>query len=128
MVWKLPAEMTTYGDPEQIDSILSNFLSNAIDYTPEGGRVVITVEEGKLRYKVSVYNQGIQIPEESLKRIWEPFYKVDTARSRNVKRIFGGHGLGLGIVAALVKLHGQQYGVHNETDGVTFWFTIERAS
>lgn len=127
MIWKLPDEMTTYGDPEQIDSILSNFLSNAIDYTPDGGKIAITVEEGKLRYKVSVYNQGIQIPEESLQRIWEPFYKVDTARSRNVKRIFGGHGLGLGIVAALVKLHGQQYGVRNEKDGVTFWFTIERA-
>lgn len=126
MTWKLSNDMLTYGDPEQIDSILSNFLSNAIDYTPEGGRIVVSATPEEKRYKISVYNQGIQIPEECQKRIWEPFYKVDTARSRNVSRIFGGHGLGLGIVAALVKLHGQEYGVHNEPDGVTFWFTIEK--
>lgn len=128
MSWELPADMTVNGDPEQIDSILSNYISNAIDYTPEGGRIVVSVVEGKLRYRVSVYNEGSRIPEEAIHRIWEPFYKVDTARSRNVKRIFGGHGLGLGIVAALVKLHGQQCGVRNETDGVTFWFTIERGN
>lgn len=126
MQWRIPDEMTVYGDPEQIDSILSNFLSNAIDYTPDGGRIVISCEEHESSYTVNIYNQGIQIPEEYQQRIWEPFYKVDTARSRNVQRTFGGHGLGLGIVAALVKLHGQSYGVHNEPDGVTFWFTIQK--
>lgn len=124
---ELPPNMTVYGDPEQIDSILGNFLSNAVDYTPEGGRIAVWAEEDGDRYRVSVYNQGIQIPEECQPRIWEPFYKVDSARSRNVKRTFGGHGLGLGIVAALVKLHGQTCGVHNEPDGVTFWFTIAKA-
>lgn len=126
MKWDVPDEMTVYGDPEQIDIVLSNFLSNAIDYTPDGGTIAVSCEEHESNYTVHVYNQGIQIPEEYQTRIWEPFYKVDTARSRNVQRTFGGHGLGLGIVAALVKLHGQTYGVHNEPDGVTFWFTIQK--
>ncbi len=128
MTWSLPADMTAYGDPEQINSILGNFLSNAIDYTPDGGRIAVSAKDSGAVYTVSVYNQGIQIPEEFQQRIWEPFYKVDTARSRNTKRIFGGHGLGLGIVAALVKLHGQTYGMRNEADGVTFWFTVEKAA
>lgn len=126
MEWSVPDEMTVYGDPEQIDIVLSNFLSNAIDYTPDGGRIAVGCKEQETNYVVSIYNQGIQIPEEYQPRIWEPFYKVDTARSRSVRRTFGGHGLGLGIVAALVKLHGQQYGVRNEEDGVTFWFTIQK--
>ena len=126
MTWDIPDEMTVFGDPEQMDSVLGNFLSNAIDYTPVGGKIVVSSKEGDDAYTVSIYNQGIQIPEECQTRIWEPFYKVDTARSRNVHRTFGGHGLGLGIVSALLKLHGQQYGVRNEADGVTFWFTIEK--
>ncbi len=127
ITWKLPPDMTTYGDPEQIDCIMSNFLSNAIDYTPQGKEITVTGEDLGTVYKVFIHNQGIQIPEACQKRIWEPFYKVDTARSRNVQRTFGGHGLGLGIVAELVKLHGQTYGVYNTDDGVTFWFTVEKA-
>lgn len=126
ITWNLPDDMTTYGDPEQIDSVMSNFLSNAIDYTPQGKAITITGEDLGDIYKVYIHNQGIQIPEEYQKRIWEPFYKIDTARSRNVQRTFGGHGLGLGIVAELVKLHGQEYGVYNTDDGVTFWFTIAK--
>lgn len=127
MTWNLPTDMTAYGDPEQIDCIMSNFLSNAIDYTPKGKEITVIAEDIGQQYKVYIYNQGIQIPEEYQQRIWEPFYKVDTARSRNVQRTFGGHGLGLGIVAELVKLHGQSYGVYNTDDGVTFWFTIAKA-
>ncbi len=124
--WNLPEEMTTYGDPEQIDIILGNYLSNAIDYTPKGGNIIVSAEEREADYIVNVYNQGSFIPEEYQPRIWEPFYKIDTARHRDVRRTFGGHGLGLGIVAALVKLHGQTYGVRNEKDGVTFWFTVAK--
>lgn len=125
MRWELPDEMTVYGDPERYDTILSNFLSNAIDYTDAGNRIVVSAEDLGESYKISVYNQGIQIAPEFQKRIWEPFYKTDSSRARN-QRIFGGHGLGLGIVAALVKLHNQTCGVYNNPDGVTFWVTIAK--
>lgn len=126
LLWDLPQEMNVYGDPERIDTILTNFLSNAIDYTDAGHQVRVSAREEAADYCIEVYNQGPQIPEDQQKRIWEPFYKVDASRART-NRIFGGHGLGLGIVAALVKLHGQRYGVRNESDGVTFWFTLKKA-
>ena len=124
--WELPAEMNVYGDPERIDTILTNFLSNAIDYTQPGGHIRVFADDLGKRYRICVYNEGSHIAEEYQQRIWEPFYKIDSSRARSPKRVFGGHGLGLGTVAALVKLHGEQYGVHNETDGVTFWFTIKK--
>ncbi|WP_083615783.1 sensor histidine kinase [Megasphaera cerevisiae] len=127
MEWNLPEEMAVYGDPERVDMILTNLLSNAIDYTGAGRKIVIDAVSQEGIYTICIYNQGIQIPEEYQKRIWEPFYKVDTSRTRNLQRTFGGHGLGLGIVSALVKLHGQRYGMRNETDGVTFWFTLAAA-
>ena len=124
--WELPAEMNVYGDPERIDTILTNFLSNAIDYTPVGRHIHVFADDLGKRYRICVYNEGSHIDEEYQKRIWEPFYKIDSSRARSPKRVFGGHGLGLGTVAALVKLHGETYGVRNEKDGVTFWFTIKK--
>ncbi|WP_101912135.1 sensor histidine kinase [Megasphaera vaginalis (ex Bordigoni et al. 2020)] len=125
--WELPAEMTVNGDPSRLGTVLSNFLSNAIDYVPVGKRIDISAEMLADRYKIKIYNDGMQIPVEYQQRIWEPFYKVDTSRARDAARIFGGHGLGLGIVAALLKLHGTEYGVENEKDGVTFWFTVMKS-
>lgn len=121
--WNLPEDMEVYGDPERVDTILSNFLSNAIDYTDAGKKIRISAQRKADCYQICIYNQGIGIAKEDQPRIWEPFYKVDVARTRR-SRTFGGHGLGLGIVSALVKLHGQTYGVRNESDGVTFWFTL----
>ena len=125
--WELPAEMNVYGDPERIDTIVTNFLSNAIDYTRSGGHIRVFADDLGTRYRISVYNEGSHIAEEYQQRIWEPFYKIDSSRARSPKSVFGGHGLGLGTVAALVKLHGEQYGVRNETDGVTFWFTLKKS-
>ena len=125
--WELPAEMNVYGDPERINTIVTNFLSNAIDYTRSGGHIRVFADDLGTRYRISVYNEGSHIAEEYQQRIWEPFYKIDSSRARSPKRVFGGHGLGLGTVAALVKLHGEQYGVRNETDGVTFWFTLKKS-
>lgn len=122
----LPETMTVHGDPERIDTILTNFLSNAIDYTDADQHIRLWAEDLGERYRICVYNEGSHIEEEHQQRIWEPFYKIDSSRARSPKRIFGGHGLGLGTVAALVKLHGESYGVKNENGGVTFWFTLRK--
>ncbi|MCI1823754.1 MAG: cell wall metabolism sensor histidine kinase WalK [Megasphaera sp.] len=123
MQWDLPEEILVNGDPERIDQILNNYISNAIDYTESGKTIRISTEENQDTYTVSVYNQGIQIAPENQGRLWQAFFKVDSARTRT----FGGHGLGLSIVAALVKLHEQHYGMYNAADGVVFWFTIAKA-
>ena len=73
--------------------------------------------------KVSVYNTGEPIPEESLGHLWEKFYKVDKARTRE----YGGSGVGLSIVKAIMESMNQEYGVRNCPDGVEFWFTLEMA-
>ena len=74
--------------------------------------------EDKIR--TCVFNSGEAIPEESLSRLWEKFYKVDKARTRE----YGGSGLGLSIVKAIMESLHQQYGVRNYDDGVEFYFEL----
>ena len=74
--------------------------------------------------KIHVYNNGTPIPEEDLPNLWTKFYKVDKARTR----AYGGSGIGLSIVKAIMEAHHQQYGVVNHEDGVEFWFTLALAS
>lgn len=84
---------------------------------------VIIVSFSKLEkgLRVSVYNSGSSIPEDSLDRVWEKFYKVDKARTRE----YGGSGIGLSIVKAIMELHGRQCGVRNVYGGVEFFMELD---
>jgi len=75
------------------------------------------------KIRISVFNTGDPIPEESLPYLWDKFYKVDKARTRE----YGGSGVGLSIVKAIMESINQQYGVENLKDGVLFWFELECA-
>ncbi len=68
-----------------------------------------------------VYNTGKPIPEEDIERIWDKFYKVDKARTRE----YGGNGIGLSIVKAIMESYGNSYGVANVDGGVEFWFDLD---
>ena len=70
--------------------------------------------------KVSVFNTGNPILEEAVQNLWTKFYKVDKARTR----AYGGSGIGLSIVKAIMEMHHQSYGVTNWDNGVEFWFTL----
>ena len=72
--------------------------------------------------KVTVFNTGIPIPEDDLPHIWEKFYKVDKAHTRE----YGGNGIGLSIVKAIMDSFHQEYGVNNYDNGVEFWFELDR--
>ena len=72
---------------------------------------------------MTVFNTGNPIPEKSLPHIWEKFYKVDKARTR----AYGGSGVGLSIVKAIMDLHHRDYGVENYENGVAFWFELDRS-
>ena len=74
--------------------------------------------------KISVFNTGSQIPAEDLDKVWIKFFKVDKARTRE----YGGSGIGLSIVKAIMDNHRQSCGVENKEDGVEFWFTLELAA
>jgi signal transduction histidine kinase len=71
-----------------------------------------------------VFNEGERIPEDNLDFIWDKFYKVDKARTR----AYGGSGIGLSIVKAIMESMNQKYGVRNHETGVEFWFELERVT
>jgi len=117
--------LTAYGDREQLVTALSNLLVNAIAYSPEGTRVVITSRADETQVEVAVTDQGIGIPEADLDRIFERFYRVDPARSRAT----GGTGLGLSIVKHVVANHGGEVSVWSVPgEGSTFTLKLPRTA
>ena len=111
------------GDIVRIEQVLVNLLNNAINHVDDSKLIKITVTTRNEKIRVSVYNSGKTIPEESLDKIWTSFYKVDKARTR----AYGGTGLGLSVVRAILELHRNAFGVENHINGVTFWFEVDRA-
>ena len=110
-----------WGDAFKTEEVFMNYFTNAVHYC-QGERLIhITIEQTDGRARVGVFNTGEPIPEESLSHLWEKFYKVDKARTRE----YGGSGVGLSIVKAIMESMNQGYGVQNFFDGVMFWFTLE---
>ena len=100
--WDLPADAPTVrGDPERLRQVFVNLLDNAIKFNQEGGRIMVRGRRREAAFAIEVEDTGIGIPEPELPRIFERFYRVDKARSREL----GGTGLGLAIVKHIVELH-----------------------
>lgn len=112
-----------WADEYKTEEVLTNYISNALNHCD--GKQAIEVRTSKSEdgatLTVKVYNSGRNIAEEDLERIWEKFYKTDKARTRE----YGGNGIGLSIVKAIMESMGQEYGVRNVSDGVEFWFTLD---
>jgi two-component system phosphate regulon sensor histidine kinase PhoR len=109
------------GDPDMLAQVLVNLVDNAVKYTPEGGRITIRAGVVGGRLRVSVADTGVGIPEESLSRVFERFYRVDKARAREQ----GGTGLGLAIVKHIVEAHGGRVWAQSEVGrGSTFTFEL----
>jgi two-component system sensor histidine kinase SenX3 len=98
----LGAQAIVLGDSEQLIMAIHNLLENAINYSPENTKVSISTEVVDQIVEITVTDQGIGIPEGELERIFERFYRVDPARSRET----GGTGLGLSIVKHVASKHG----------------------
>lgn len=114
-------EVTIEGDSDRLNQILLNLIANSINYTGEGGRIDISMEMTEYNVHISISDTGIGIPEESVPRVFERFYRVDKARSRNS----GGTGLGLAIVKHLVDSHQGDIEVSSvEGEGTTFTVTF----
>lgn len=105
------------GDYDRLKQVFINLISNAIAYTLDGGKVTISLKDEKNLVRVSVIDTGIGINQDEISRIFERFYRVDKARSRNS----GGTGLGLAIVKHLVEAHKGQISVESKVgQGTTF--------
>lgn len=115
-------------DEFKIEEVLANYLTNAMNHL-EGDKVIrirterMVAAEGA-KVKICVCNSGNSIPEEDIENLWTKFYKVDKARTR----AYGGSGIGLSIVKAIMEAHSQFCGVENVAGGVEFWFTLETES
>lgn len=110
-----------WGDQFEVQQVITNYLSNAINHVSGEMKIDVKAEKIDNRIKISVFNTGNPIPEDELENIWVKFYKVDKAHTRD----YGGTGIGLSIVKAIVESMGQEYGVKNYDNGVEFWFTLD---
>ena len=111
-----------WADEYKVEEVITNYISNAINHCCNENIIKVTVGQiDKENVRVSVFNTGKNIPEEDIDHIWEKFYKVDKARTRE----YGGNGIGLSIVKAIVESMGKKCGVNNLPDGVEFWFDLD---
>ncbi|MED1202729.1 cell wall metabolism sensor histidine kinase WalK [Heyndrickxia acidicola] len=119
---KLPnTEIFVEIDEDKLTQVLDNIISNALKYSPEGGQVKFKVKELENMIEVSISDQGMGIPKDNIKKIFERFYRVDKARSRQM----GGTGLGLAIAKEVVEAHGGRIWASSiEGKGTTIYFTL----
>lgn len=108
-------------DEDKLTQVLDNIISNALKYSPEGGQVTFKIKELGDHIEVSIRDQGIGIPKNNVKKVFERFYRVDKARTRQL----GGTGLGLAIAKEMIGAHGGQIWARSiEGKGTTILFTL----
>lgn len=118
---QVPAGFIVMADKAKIEQVFTNLIDNAVKFNKDRGELVVAAQKGDGALTVSVQDSGIGIPVRDLPRIFERFYRVDKARSRQL----GGTGLGLSIVKHIIELHGGTVGVEStEGIGSRFWFTL----
>ncbi|MBE5851813.1 MAG: HAMP domain-containing protein [Lachnospiraceae bacterium] len=109
-----------WADEFKIEEVFLNYLSNALNHL-DGERLInIRLDENEDKIRLSVFNTGEPIADEALPYLWDKFYKADKARTRE----YGGSGIGLSIVKAIMESHHQNYGVNNFENGVEFWVEL----
>lgn len=117
VIFRQDTPVYVWADEYKVEQVIRNYMSNAFHHL-SGENVIdvkIRLNDGKAR--VTVFNTGVPIPEADLPRIWDKFYKVDKAHTRE----YGGNGIGLSIVKAIMESFRQKYGVKNYDNGVEFW-------
>lgn len=119
-----PESTYVCGDAYLAEEVLTNYFSNAVNHCAAnaGGEkfIELKLSSNKDKIRISVFNTGENIPKESLDKLWEKFYKVDKARTRE----YGGSGVGLSIVKAVQDSIGEGYGAENRPGGVLFWYEL----
>lgn len=110
-----------WADEFKTEQVVRNYLTNAIHHVENEKRIEVRIVSDSGRARVSVFNSGKPIPEGDIPKLWDKFYKVDKAHTRE----YGGNGIGLSIVKAIMESFHQRYGVKNFENGVAFWFELD---
>lgn len=113
-----------WADELLIEQVVTNYISNALNHVDEQKIIEIKLIPRKDTVRVAVFNTGKNIPEDELDKVWIKFYKVDKARTRE----YGGSGIGLSIVKAIMNSHNKKCGAINRPVGVEFWFELDTKS
>lgn len=113
--------MDVWSDEYKVEEVVTNYLTNAINHCDFDKIIKVEAVYNDDNVRVYVYNTGKPIPKEDIDKIWTKFYKVDKARTRE----YGGNGIGLSIVKAIMDSYGKEYGVENIDGGVRFWFDLD---
>ena len=121
LVYEVQEPVYAWANEFKMEQVLNNYISNALNHVDGEKIIKITIRRQDGHVRAGVFNTGKPIPEEDVGRIWDKFYKVDKARTRE----YGGSGVGLSIVKAIMESMHQQYGVINYDNGVEFWFELD---
>lgn len=120
----IPESIMLEADHKLIKRVLSNFITNAIKYTPDKQKICLkTFEKDNVIY-FELINKGVQIDEEDLKNIWMPFFRIEHTEKRQLSS--KGSGIGLYLVSEILKAHGADFGILNVQDGVKAYFSIKK--
>ncbi len=121
IIFRQEESVYVWADEFKTEQVVRNYISNAYNHLDGEHVVEVKLIPAGGKVKVSVFNTGTPIPEEALPHIWDKFYKVDKAHTRE----YGGNGIGLSIVKAIMESFHQKYGVANYDNGVAFWFELD---
>ena len=105
-------------DEGRIAQVVENFATNALKYTPPGGRILVRIQRQPGQVQFRMENESPPLSQEALDKVWDTFYRADEARAG------GGTGLGLAIARSIVQLHGGKCSARNTRTGVEFGFTL----
>lgn len=105
-----------------MDQVITNIITNAIKYTPSHNLIDVSINEENDKFKISIKNMGVNIPESEINKIFDKFYRIDKSRQRTKDST----GLGLSIVKNILKLHNSEFNLKNIDNGVEFYFYLSK--
>lgn len=121
VIFRQETPVYVWADEYKVEQVVRNYVSNAFHHVGLEKIIEVRIKILQDKARVTVFNTGTAIPEEDIGRIWDKFYKVDKAHTRE----YGGNGIGLSIVKAIMESFRQKYGVINYDNGVEFWFEVD---
>lgn len=120
---KYSKEVKAFGDSAEIETVIENYINNAIDHGANGDEIIIEIEEDNGRSYFSISNSSEEISPDDLEGLFEPFKKLDKSRNRR----YGGTGLGLSIVKKIIRLHEGEYGALYQKGRINFFFSLKKS-